>query len=369
MSGTLKESSWQKTETFKYIHPNSSYSVEVVVTKDGAHCPGCGENQVNLLHHIKKDELCKKKCQRIELDSFSHQLYRFGWRKRAKQKQKDTDEQESSSSASVDNEDSGWVWRGQDTTLPSQESFASASLENDDSLSATYSSRGRYTTSPSQEASASATVQNEDSLWAWRGTQESIWQATYNEDSLLAEWRGQDTTLSSQGSSASASVENKDTLSAWRGQDTTWAVQESFSSLHPCFVANNIDHPEWFGLFMTTLQLPLGVEVTIKKGRLFVSSLNGHTGQLKIGDKLVQINGNDVRIRADASEHEVQCLYENVHLWLSKENTAQLIVKRSRRGERQQRIDRRERYANTVNSLTQHSSLPPFSSLRNWNRD
>ena len=303
------------------------------------------------------DEICKKKCQKDEVtlqESLCHGQNAY------------------QCPATVDNEDSVSASRGQDATWLLQESSSLATVDTTDSLSTW---RGQDTAWPSQEAPSSATVDITDSLSAWRG-QDTTWpsqgapshSAVDITDSVSA-WRGQDTAWHSQEATSSAPVSIPDSLSAWRRQDTTWTAQEASSSLHPCFVAHNIDHPDWFGVFMTTLQLPIGVNVTIKEGCLFVSALNGHTGQLKVGDKLIQINGHDVTIETHASAHQVQCLYEKVQMWLSKQNIAQLVVKRKRRGERQQRIDRRERSTNIVNSFNQTSLLPPFTNLCNFNGD
>ena len=122
-----------------------------------------------------------------------------------------------------------------------------------------------------------------------------------------------------------------------------WSVKTPLPSLHPSFGLTNMSNAQWFGVFTTVQQKPIGVYVQVKKGRLFVSSINGHEGPLKVGDKLIQINDNIVKINNKASEEEEQNLYATVKFWLSQSNSAKLMVKRDRLGERRQRIEKRER--------------------------
>ena len=76
-------------EIFKYEHPNTSYTVDLVVTSTGAvQCPGCGEEKKQLVRHMKTDKKCSIKFEgRMDFESFDKQLKSFRHRK-AEQKRK-----------------------------------------------------------------------------------------------------------------------------------------------------------------------------------------------------------------------------------------------------------------------------------------
>ena len=62
---------------FKYDHPNTSFSLQVVVTGAGPQCPGCGETKVQLVKHMKTDKRCSEGFGKVDFASFDAQLKRF----------------------------------------------------------------------------------------------------------------------------------------------------------------------------------------------------------------------------------------------------------------------------------------------------
>ena len=84
-SGEPSTSAESSSPTFKYQHPSTGYSVELSVTDAGAvECPGCGDPKKQLVRHLKSDQSCKKRCEKIDLESFDIQLKAFRNRERVK---------------------------------------------------------------------------------------------------------------------------------------------------------------------------------------------------------------------------------------------------------------------------------------------
>ena len=58
-------------ETFKYKHPNTSYTVDL----KGEQCPGCGEEKKQLVQNLKTDKKCSINFEgKIDFESFDEQL-------------------------------------------------------------------------------------------------------------------------------------------------------------------------------------------------------------------------------------------------------------------------------------------------------
>ena len=92
-SKTDDQSTSQSTASiFHFSNPNNSFSVDLVVTRDGPQCPSCGETKTQLVRHMKTDSRCKERCERIEFDSFEPQLKRFRDNLRKKWKQEEDEE-------------------------------------------------------------------------------------------------------------------------------------------------------------------------------------------------------------------------------------------------------------------------------------
>ena len=85
-------------EIFKYEHPNTSYTVDLIATSTGEQCPGCGEEKKQLVRHMKTDKKCSIKFEgKIDFQSFDQQLKLFRKRradKRSKAKRKAENEEE-----------------------------------------------------------------------------------------------------------------------------------------------------------------------------------------------------------------------------------------------------------------------------------
>ena len=73
-----------RAEIFKYEHPHTSYTVDLVVTSTGkVQCPGCGQEKVQLKKHMMTDKTCSPKFEgKIDFESFDDQLKSFRLRKR-----------------------------------------------------------------------------------------------------------------------------------------------------------------------------------------------------------------------------------------------------------------------------------------------
>ena len=83
--GEPSTSAEARSLTFKYQHPSTNYSVELSVADAGAaECPGCGDPKKQLVRHLKSDPSCKKRCEKIDLESFDKQLKAFRNRERVK---------------------------------------------------------------------------------------------------------------------------------------------------------------------------------------------------------------------------------------------------------------------------------------------
>ena len=91
-SQTDDQSTSQSTVSiFNFSNPNNSFSVELLVTKDGPQCPSCGQTKTQLVRHMKTDSRCKERCERIDFESFEPQLKRFRDTQRKKWKQEENE--------------------------------------------------------------------------------------------------------------------------------------------------------------------------------------------------------------------------------------------------------------------------------------